>query len=226
MEKKMYETLLTNEECAHAIDMGNFYRVPADKRDLNYDKYFKVGDQGREKLSEFNSNNTQLLTIEQTKEKIINIILYKRRNRSLGEPIMKILVTGAKGFIGKNLIAELRNRKYEDILEFDQDTDISLLDHYTKECDFVFHLAGINRPETDEEFMKGNFGFTSILLGKLRENGNRSPILITSSIQAELDNPYGRSKKRLQKKSFMHMKKDNNSKVLIYRLPNVFWKMV
>lgn len=71
--EKMYETLLTNEECAHAIDMGNFYRVPADKRDLNYDKYFKVGDQGREKLSEFNSNNTQLLTIEQTKEKLLTL---------------------------------------------------------------------------------------------------------------------------------------------------------
>lgn len=69
--EKMYETLLTNEECAHAIDMGNFYRVPADKRDLNYDKYFNVGDQGREKLSEFNSNNTQLLTVEQTKEKLL-----------------------------------------------------------------------------------------------------------------------------------------------------------
>lgn len=136
---------------------------------------------------------------------------------------MKILVTGAKGFIGKNLIAELRNRKYEDILEFDQDTDISLLDHYTKECDFVFHLAGINRPETDEEFMKGNFGFTSILLGKLRENGNRSPILITSSIQAELDNPYGRSKKAAEEELYAY-EKDNNSKVLIYRLPNVFVK--
>jgi len=71
--EKMYETLLTNEECAHAIDMGNFYRVPADKRDLNYDKYFKDGDQGREKLSEFNSNNTELLTVEQTKEKLLTL---------------------------------------------------------------------------------------------------------------------------------------------------------
>lgn len=136
---------------------------------------------------------------------------------------MKILVTGAKGFIGKNLIAELRNRKYEEILEFDQDTDISFLDQYTKECDFVFHLAGINRPETDEEFMKGNFGFTSILLGKLRENDNKSPILITSSIQAELDNPYGRSKKAAEEELYAY-EKDNNNKVLIYRLPNVFGK--
>lgn len=71
--EKMYETLLTNEECTHAIDMGNFYRVPADKRDLNYDKYFKEGDQARTKLNEFNSNNTQLLTVEQTKEKLLSL---------------------------------------------------------------------------------------------------------------------------------------------------------
>lgn len=71
--EKMYETLLTNEECAHAIDMGNFYRVPADKRDLNYEKYFSDGEQGREKLSEFNSNNTELLTVEQTKEKLLTL---------------------------------------------------------------------------------------------------------------------------------------------------------
>jgi len=71
--EKMYETLLTNEECSHAIDMGNFYRVPADKRDLNYDKYFKDGNQEREKLSEFNSNNTELLTVEQTKEKLLTL---------------------------------------------------------------------------------------------------------------------------------------------------------
>ncbi|QRN85469.1 polysaccharide biosynthesis protein [Clostridia bacterium] len=71
--EKMYETLLTNEECSHAVDMGNFYRVPADKRDLNYDKYFTDGDQKREELSEFNSNNTELLTVEQTKEKLLTL---------------------------------------------------------------------------------------------------------------------------------------------------------
>lgn len=71
--EKMYETLLTNEECGHSIDMGNFYRVPADKRDLNYDKYFKTGNQEREKLSEFNSNNTELLTVEETKNKLLTL---------------------------------------------------------------------------------------------------------------------------------------------------------
>lgn len=136
---------------------------------------------------------------------------------------MKILITGARGFIGKNLIAELKSRKYEDILEFDQDTDISLLDEYTKDCDFVFHLAGINRPKTEEEFMDGNYGFTSVLLNKLSENANKSPILVTSSIQAELDNPYGISKRAAEEVLFKY-EKETKSKVLVYRLPNVFGK--
>lgn len=136
---------------------------------------------------------------------------------------MKILVTGARGFIGKNLIAELRNRKYDDIYEFNSYTDIALLDKYTKDCDFVFHLAGINRPNDEKEFMGGNYGFTTVLLDRLRENKNRSPILITSSIQAELDNPYGKSKKAAEELLFSYGKK-TDSKALVYRLPNVFGK--
>lgn len=136
---------------------------------------------------------------------------------------MKILVTGAKGFIGKNLIAELRNRKYEDIFEFDKDTDISLLDHYTKECEFVFHLAGINRPKDDNEFLEGNYGFTTVLLDKLIQNGNKSPVLITSSIQAEQENLYGKSKKAAEEVLFLYGEK-TGSKSLVYRLPNVFGK--
>ncbi|WP_312370250.1 capsular polysaccharide biosynthesis protein CapF [Lachnoclostridium sp.] len=136
---------------------------------------------------------------------------------------MKILVTGAKGFIGKNLIAELRNRKYDDILEIDIDTDASLLNEYVKECEFVFHLAGINRPKSDEDFMKGNFGFTTELLNKLKESDNKSPILITSSIQAELDNPYGKSKKAGEE-VILTYEKETGSRALVYRLPNVFGK--
>jgi UDP-2-acetamido-2,6-beta-L-arabino-hexul-4-ose reductase len=136
---------------------------------------------------------------------------------------MKILVTGANGFIGKNLIAELRNRKYEDILEFDINTDIALLDEYTRECEFVFHLAGINRPTDEREFMEGNYGFTTVLLEKLKENGNSSPILITSSIQAELNNSYGKSKKAGEDILFLY-EKETGSKALVYRLPNVFGK--
>lgn len=136
---------------------------------------------------------------------------------------MKILVTGAKGFIGKNLIVELRNRNYNDIFEYDKDTDPVLLDKYCNEADFVFHLAGINRPQEESEYMKGNYGFTSLLLETLKKYHNTCPIMISSSIQAELDNPYGRSKKAGEDLLFEYSK-ETGSKVLIYRLPNVFGK--
>ena len=136
---------------------------------------------------------------------------------------MKILITGAKGFIGRNLIAELRNRGYTDLWEYDLKTNQVLLDEYTKNCEFVFHLAGVNRPETPEEFMSGNFGFTSRLLNSLKKYGNQSPILITSSIQAILDNPYGQSKKAGEDLLFQYGK-ENDVVVFVYRLPNVFGK--
>jgi len=136
---------------------------------------------------------------------------------------MKILVTGAKGFIGKNLIIELKNRKYEEVYEYDIDSDISNLDDYTKKCDFVYHLAGINRPQNEEEFMEGNCGFTTKLLDLLKVNNNNAPILITSSIQAELDNHYGKSKKAGEEVLFKYSKV-TGSKALVYRLPNVFGK--
>jgi UDP-2-acetamido-2,6-beta-L-arabino-hexul-4-ose reductase len=136
---------------------------------------------------------------------------------------MKILVTGAKGFIGKNLVAELRNRGYNDILEYTRKSDLSLLDQYTKECDFVFHLAGINRPKDQNEFMEGNFGFTSQLLELLKKHENNAPVLFTSSIQAEQDNSYGKSKKATEALLFEHYK-TTDAKFYIYRLPNVFGK--
>jgi UDP-2-acetamido-2,6-beta-L-arabino-hexul-4-ose reductase len=137
--------------------------------------------------------------------------------------LMKILVTGAKGFIGKNLIAELKNQNYEDIFEYDIDTDPSLLDRYCKEADFLFHLAGVNRPKEQEEFMKGNFGFTSTLLDSLKKHNNTCPVMISSSIQAELENPYGQSKKAGEDLLFDYSK-ETGAKVLIYRFPNVFGK--
>ena len=97
---------------------------------------------------------------------------------------MKILVTGARGFIGKNLT----------VYEYDMDSDAASLDSYCRECDFVFHLAGVNRPKEQSEFLKGNFGFTSVLLETLKRHGNHCPIMISSSIQAKLDNAYGASK--------------------------------
>lgn len=136
---------------------------------------------------------------------------------------MKILVTGARGFIGKNLIAELKNRKYEDILEYNRDSELALLDEYTKKCDFVFHLAGINRPKEESDFIKGNCEFTALLFNKLRENDNNAPVLVTSSIQAELDNAYGKSKKSAEEVAFSYAE-ETGSRVMIYRLPNAFGK--
>jgi UDP-2-acetamido-2,6-beta-L-arabino-hexul-4-ose reductase len=136
---------------------------------------------------------------------------------------MKILVTGAKGFIGKNLIAELRNTKHTEIFEYDRDTDSSLLDEYCKEADFVFHLAGVNRPKEQSEFMEGNFGFTSDLLDSLKKHNNTCPVMISSSVQAELDNLYGESKKAGEDLLFSYGEK-TGAKVLVYRFPNVFGK--
>ena len=106
------------------------------------------------------------------------------------EKSLKILVTGAKGFIGKNLIAELRNQGYYDIFEFSKNSDQLILDEFCRETDFVFHLAGVNRPKEQSEFMNGNYGFLSTVLDTLKKHNNACPIMIASSIQAELDNPY------------------------------------
>jgi UDP-2-acetamido-2,6-beta-L-arabino-hexul-4-ose reductase len=136
---------------------------------------------------------------------------------------MKILITGANGFVGKNLVAELRNQGFNDLLEYDIDSDPVLLDKYARKCQFVFHLAGVNRPENQEDFMTGNFGFSSQLLNALKKHENKSPILITSSTQATLDNPYGKSKKAGEDLIFQYGK-ENNVKVFVYRLSNVFGK--
>lgn len=136
---------------------------------------------------------------------------------------MKILVTGAKGFIGKNLIAELKNQKYYDIFEYDMDSTREELDEFCKNAEFVFHLAGINRPKDQKEFIEGNFGFTSIILERLKKYNNRSPIMLASSIQAEIDNPYGSSKKAGEDLLFNYSK-ETQTKVLIYRFPNIFGK--
>lgn len=136
---------------------------------------------------------------------------------------MKILVTGANGFIGQNLIAELHNRDYHDICAFDVDTDIALLDEYCKDCDFVFNLAGVNRPKDEAEFMEGNFGFATTLMDTLRKYNNTCPIMNASSIQAALDNPYGRSKKAGEDALYAYGQ-ETGSKIYIYRFPNVFGK--
>ena len=147
---------------------------------------------------------------------------------------MNILVTGAKGFIGRNLIETLHNIRNgkdktfgmeEDItvFEYDVDTDPALLDLYCKNADFVFNLAGVNRPQDPKEFMEGNFGFATVLLETLKKYNNTCPIMISSSIQAELNNPYGESKKAGEDLVFAYGK-ETGAKVYVYRFTNVFGK--
>ena len=151
---------------------------------------------------------------------------------------MKILVTGAKGFVGKNLCAQLNNikegkaRNYpvkiEEVFEYDIDSTTEDLDRYCKKADFVFNLAGVNRPENPEDFKKGNFGFASTLLDTLKKHDNKCPVMLSSSIQATLigryaGHPYGESKKAGEE-LFFDYSKETGAKVLVYRFPNLFGK--
>lgn len=151
---------------------------------------------------------------------------------------MKILITGAKGFVGKNLVANLynikdgkdktRNLQIDEIFEYDIDSDPSLLEGYCKEADFVFNLAGVNRPKDQSEFMEGNFGFASTLLDNLKKYRNNCPIMLSSSIQATLIGRYGESdygkSKLAGEELFFNYSKETGAKVLIYRFPNLFGK--
>lgn len=152
---------------------------------------------------------------------------------------MKILVTGAKGFVGRNLVAQLKNirdgkaRCYGDlavsrIYEYDVDSTQKQLDEWCSDCDFVFNLAGVNRPQNQEEFMQGNCGFAGMLLDMLKKHGNKCPVMISSSIQATLagrfgTSEYGRSKKAGEELVFDYGRQ-TGVKVLVYRFPNLFGK--
>ena len=152
---------------------------------------------------------------------------------------MKILVTGAKGFVGKNLCAALKNIKdgkdrrfpdltIEEIYEYDIDTDPALLDTFCKDAGFVFNLAGVNRPQNQEEFMQGNFGFASTLLDTLKKYGNTCPVMLSSSQQASLTGRFGNSEYGRSKKAgedlFLEYGKETGAEVHVYRFPNLFGK--
>ncbi len=136
---------------------------------------------------------------------------------------MKVLVTGAGGFVGKNLTTQLRSRTGIEVCAYEAGMDAAKLDAYCSACGFVFHLAGVNRPEHPDEFWKGNYGFTKHLLATLRKYQNRCPVMMASSIQAALDNPYGRSKKEAEGLFFLHAK-ETGAKIFVYRFPNIFGK--
>lgn len=136
---------------------------------------------------------------------------------------MKILITGSKGFIGKNLIAELRNRGYTEILEYTRGMDLGVLKRLTKECEFIFHLAGANRPADPNEFTRTNVGLARDLIELLIRNNNIVPVVIASSIQAGNDTAYGKSKKEAEE-LWLEYAEQYGGKVYIFRLPNVFGK--
>ena len=152
---------------------------------------------------------------------------------------MNILVTGASGFVGKNLVYNLRNiaqgknrtrpnLSINEIFEYDLDTDPALLDKFCAEADFVFNLAGVNRPKDQSEFMQGNFGFATVLLDTLKKHNNTCPVMLSSSIQATLIGRYGQSdygkSKLAGEELFFTYAQDTGAKVLVYRFPNLFGK--
>jgi len=136
---------------------------------------------------------------------------------------MKVLITGSNGFIAQNLIATLNERKDVEVLRFTRDDDPSLLDTLAGQADFVFHLAGVNRPKDPADFRSGNTDLTQQLCASIERSGRRTPVLYTSSTQASQDNPYGQSKREAED-ALLRLTQQHGSPVYLFRLPNVFGK--
>lgn len=136
---------------------------------------------------------------------------------------MKVLVTGAAGFVGKNLVSVLEREENVEVLEYTHDMPEEDLKNFCRQCDFVYNLVGVNRPQTEEEFTEGNHSFVEKLVAYLKEAGNTCPVVLTSSTQAALDNAYGKSKKAGEA-ALRAYAKETGAKVYVYRFPNVFGK--
>ena len=136
---------------------------------------------------------------------------------------MRILITGAKGFVGRNLTEHLRFLGGHTLYLCDLDTPDSELAGWCRDADFVFHLAGVNRPENPEDFLSGNRDFPSVLLAHLEASGNTCPIMVSSSTQAALDNPYGRSKLAGERLFLLHSER-TGAPLYLFRFPNIFGK--
>ena len=248
--EKQFETLLTREEMLRAVDHGGYYRIPADNRDLNYDAYFTEGIEPLSQQEDYNSHNTRRLSVDEMAEMLrgLEYIRGQRsevrrsevrdqrsevrdqrsevRNQESGDKEQRsvnILVTGSNGFIGKNLVAWLGRLPDVRVLEFDQEHTLDELGALLAQADIVYHLAGVNRPQTEAEFTTGNVDLTAQLCDRLLALGRATPVVLSSSIQAELDNPYGISKRQAEAVVARYAEA-SGARCTIFRLQNVFGK--
>lgn len=226
--EKRYEALLTVEEMIKAVDMGQYYRIPTDARDLNYDEYYDQGEAARLEPFEYNSENTYQLNQQELTELLKNSVPAVRQalKNDQSNVTLNVLITGANGFMGKNLVVYLQHLTNLNInlLTYTRDTNPEDLPALIKKSDFIFHLAGENRPEKIEDFYAGNAQLTKRLC-ELCLQHNPVPIVFSSTTQVAFDNDYGRSKREAEK-ILEKYAVDAHCPVYIYRLPNVFGKWI
>ncbi|CAG2162915.1 unnamed protein product, partial [Oppiella nova] len=196
--EKAFEALLSREEKACAEDLGDYFRVPADQRDLNYEKYIEDGNTKVVEYEDYNSHNTTRLDVE-------------------------VLITGANGFVAKNLIQYLSEKENIEILKYYRDSTEQELEQLVLDAEWIIHLAGVNRPKNDGEFIEGNVSLTEKICDILRENKKKTPIILSSSIQAERDNVYGQSKLGGEQ-ALTKLNQENENPIYISRMVNIFGK--